>query len=110
MNPAAKHDVFEAIADPTRRKILRLLSEKNLPIAGIVDQFSVSRTAIVKHLTILTNASLVREEKRGREKIYSINPEPLTEVKQWLSYFDRFWDNKLAILKYTVETNQNKEK
>jgi len=109
MSSAARHDVFDAIADPTRRKILHLLSEKNLPINEIVDQFPVTRTAIVKHLTILSNASLVKGEKKGREKIYKLNPEPLTEVKQWLSYYERFWDNKLAMLKYAVESDQDKE-
>jgi len=51
----------------------------------------------------------VKGEKKGREKIYKLNPEPLTEVKQWLSYYERFWENKLAMLKYAVESDQDKE-
>ncbi|WP_075983064.1 ArsR/SmtB family transcription factor [Bacillus massilinigeriensis] len=100
---AVKHDVFQAIADPTRREVLRLLSKKELPISEITSHFSISRTAIAKHLHILSEAELVSGKKVGREKIYQLHPEPLTELKQWLSYYEQFWDNKLAVLKYVVE-------
>ncbi|MDQ0226492.1 ArsR/SmtB family transcription factor [Metabacillus niabensis] len=103
---AEKHDVFQAIADPTRRKILQLLSEQELPISKISSHFPMSRTAIVKHLTILSEAELVRGERKGREKIYQLHPEPLTEVKQWLSYYEQFWTNKLSILKYMFEHDE----
>ncbi len=103
---AEKHDVFQAIADPTRRKILQLLSEQELPISKISSHFPMSRTAIVKHLTILSEAELVSGERKGREKIYQLNPEPLTEVKQWLSYYEQFWTNKLSILKYMFEHDE----
>jgi len=106
---AKKHDVFQAIADPTRRQVLQLLAEKELPISKITARFPVSRTAIVKHLQILTEAELVHGQKVGREKIYRLQTESFTELKQWLSYFDQFWDNKLSMLKYTVE-NSNKDK
>ncbi|WP_338780282.1 metalloregulator ArsR/SmtB family transcription factor [Metabacillus sp. FJAT-52054] len=100
---AEKHDVFQAIADPTRRKVLQLLSEKELPISEITSHFPISRTAIVKHLHILSEAKLVKGRKAGREKLYSLQPEPLAEVKDWLSYYERFWKNKLSMLKYLVE-------
>jgi DNA-binding transcriptional ArsR family regulator len=102
---AAKHDVFQAIADPTRREVLLLLSQKELPISEITAHFSISRTAIVKHLHILSEAQLVSGRKIGREKKYRIHPEPLTEVMQWLDYFERFWQNKLSILKHIVEND-----
>ncbi|WP_078382082.1 ArsR/SmtB family transcription factor [Sutcliffiella halmapala] len=102
---ALKHDVFQAIADPTRREILRLLSNDELAISEITAQFPISRTAIAKHLTVLSEASLVSGKKVGREKIYQLNPEPLTEVSQWLSYYEQFWNNKLAILKHLVEND-----
>lgn len=100
---AEKHDVFQAIADPTRRKVLQLLSKKELPISEITSHFPISRTAIVKHLHILSEAKLVKGRKEGREKLYSLQPEPLAEVKDWLSYYERFWENKLSMLKYLVE-------
>ncbi|MED4531584.1 metalloregulator ArsR/SmtB family transcription factor [Metabacillus fastidiosus] len=102
---AAKHDVFQAIADPTRRAVLQLLANKELPISEITSHFSISRTAVVKHLHILSEAKLVSGKKVGREKIYQLQPEPLTEVQQWLSYYEQFWNNKLSILKHVVENN-----
>lgn len=103
---APKHDVFQAIADPTRRKVLKLLAERDLAISQISAHFPMSRTAIAKHLNILANAELVKGEKVGREKIYRLQPEPLTEVKQWLSYYEQFWNNKLSMLKYVVENDK----
>ncbi|WP_088034737.1 ArsR/SmtB family transcription factor [Evansella clarkii] len=106
---AAKHDVFQAIADPTRREVLRLLARNELAISEITSHFPISRTAIAKHLHILSEANLVSGKKAGREKIYQLHPEPLTEVKQWLSYYEQFWDNKLSILKHVVE-NDNEDR
>lgn len=105
---ASKHDVFQAIADPTRREVLRLLANKELAISEIAGYFPISRTAVTKHLHILSEANLVSGKKVGREKIYQLHPEPLTEVKQWLSYYEQFWQNKLSILKHIVENdNEN---
>ncbi|MEH7247277.1 metalloregulator ArsR/SmtB family transcription factor [Neobacillus niacini] len=101
--PAQKHDVFQAIADPTRREVLRLLAEKELPISEIAIHFPMTRTAIAKHLHVLSSAELVSGRKQGREKIYRLQPEPLTELKQWLSFYEKFWENKLSILKHIVE-------
>lgn len=98
-----KHDVFQAIADPTRREVLRLLAEKELPISEITSHFPISRTAIAKHLRILSEAELVSGRKVGREKIYRLHPEPLTELKQWLAFYEKFWENKLSMLKHIVE-------
>lgn len=100
---ARKHDVFQAIADPTRREVLRLLAEKERPISEISAHFPISRTAISKHLHILSEAELVKGKKAGRERIYHLQPEPLTELKKWLSYYEQFWNNKLQKLKYIVE-------
>ncbi|WP_025026947.1 ArsR/SmtB family transcription factor [Caldalkalibacillus mannanilyticus] len=103
MSALHKYDVFQAIADPTRRKILELLAEKELPVTVISQHFPMSRTAVSKHLKILSESRLVSVEKVGREKRYMLQPESFTELKQWLSYFDLFWDNKLAMLKHMVE-------
>ncbi|PFE03556.1 ArsR family transcriptional regulator [Bacillus cereus] len=103
---AAKYDVFQAIADPTRREVLRLLTEKELPISKITDHFPMSRTAVAKHLHILSEAKLVSGRKVGREKIYRLQPEPLAELQEWLSYYEQFWNNKLSMLKYVVENEE----
>lgn len=100
-----KYDVFQAIADPTRREVLRLLAEKERSIAEITTYFNVSRTAVAKHLHVLESAQLVKNIKSGREKIYSLHAEPLSELQEWLAYYERFWDNKLSRLKYIVEND-----
>ncbi|MBT2606261.1 DNA-binding transcriptional ArsR family regulator [Peribacillus frigoritolerans] len=105
MSASEKHDVFQAIADPTRRKVLQLLAEGDLPISEITSHFSMSRTAIAKHLHILSEAELVSGRKVGREKRFRLQPEPLAELKQWLSFYDQFWDNKLSILKHVIESS-----
>ncbi|MGG2092146.1 metalloregulator ArsR/SmtB family transcription factor [Bacillus sp. S13(2024)] len=104
---AETYDVFQAIADPTRREVLRLLAEKELPISEITSHFPISRTAVTKHLHILSEAKLVSGKKVGREKIYQLQLEPLQELKQWLSFYEQFWNNKLSILKHVVENGEN---
>ncbi|MFC0213975.1 ArsR/SmtB family transcription factor [Paenibacillus chartarius] len=101
--PSPKHDVFQAIADPTRRSLLRLLEEQELPVTVISSHYPISRTAVSKHLRILTEAGLVKERKVGRETRYRMEPEPLLELKRWLDHYERFWENKLAALKRFVE-------
>jgi len=105
VSASEKHDVFQAIADPTRRKVLQLLAEGDLPISEITSHFSMSRTAIAKHPHILSEAELVSGRKVGREKRFRLQPEPLAELKQWLSFYDQFWDNKLSILKHVIENS-----
>ncbi len=107
MSALPKYDVFQAIADPTRRDILKILAEKERPISDITSHFSMSRTAIAKHLHVLSEAQLVSGQKVGREKRYRLQPESFEELKDWLSYFDRFWDNKLAQLKYLIEDKED---
>ena len=102
---AQKYDVFQAIADPTRREVLKLLAHKELPISEITSHFPMSRTAIAKHLHILSEANLVSGQKVGREKRYHLQPETFQELKDWLSYYDQFWNNKLSMLKYVVEND-----
>lgn len=104
-NSAETYDVFQAIADPTRREVLRILAEKELPISKITSHFTMSRTAVAKHLHILSEAKLVSGRKVGREKLYHLQPEPLEELKQWLSYYEQFWNNKLSMLKHVVEND-----
>lgn len=103
-----KHDVFQAIADPTRRSIIKLLAGigKEMSIAAIVEHFPVSRTAITKHLQVLSDAGLVSSRKVGRETRYKLQPAPLAELKQWLSYFEEYWETKLLNLKEYVEQDE----
>jgi DNA-binding transcriptional ArsR family regulator len=100
-----KHDVFQAIADPTRRQVLKLLREQELPVTVISGHFPMSRTAVSKHLRILADAGLVKERKVGRETRYRLEAEPLMVLKRWLSYYERYWENKLNALKRFVESD-----
>ena len=103
--PALKHDVFQAIADPTRRRMLTLLADKEMPIAAISECFPITRTAVNKHLHVLSDAGLVSSKKVGRETRYKLQPEPLVEIKQWLNFFEQYWDEKLFALKMFVESD-----
>ncbi len=99
-----KRDVFVAIADPTRRQLIRLLAEADeLPLHELTDQFQMGRTAVSKHLTILKEADLVTNRKSGRETRYRLNPAPLQEVKDWLSYYEQFWNERVSLLKNILE-------
>lgn len=103
------HDVFQAIADPTRRSLLKLLANKEMSIASITECYPISRTAVNKHLQVLFDAQLVSSQKVGRETRYTLQPEPLLELQDWLTFFEQYWVNKLSALKEYVEADHNDE-
>ena len=100
-------DVFSAIADSNRRKILNLLADEELAVNSITEKFKISRPAISKHLKILLKSNLVIPAQKGRERYYSLNVEPLNQIKNWLKLYDKFWDKKLNALKNLVEKKNN---
>ncbi len=106
-NPASapKRDVFQAIADPTRRRLLEMLVDREMPVTLISGHFPMTRAAVSKHLRILAEAGLVTERKIGRETRYRAEVGPLLELKRWLAYYERYWDNKLSLLKHYVESD-----
>ena len=91
-------DVFAAIGDPTRRQVLDILSVNDLAAGEIAAHFRVSRPAVSQHLHVLRRAKLVAVQRRGREHIYRLNPEPLQAVYDWIEHYEKFWNNKLAAL------------
>ncbi|MEE2690014.1 MAG: metalloregulator ArsR/SmtB family transcription factor [Pseudomonadota bacterium] len=95
--------VFRALADPTRRAIIEMLAEKPRSIGEIAARFDVTRPAIAKHLRILEEGDVIAVEAKGRERINSLSPAALKTAFDWLGYFDRFWDERLALLKDLVE-------
>ena len=99
-------DVFSAIADSSRRIILMLLADEELTVNSITEEFKMSRPAISKHLKVLLKSNLVIPRQEGRERYYSLNVEPLNQVRNWLKFYDKFWDNKLNALKNYVENKQ----
>ncbi len=98
-------DVFLAIADPTRRKILGLLSANDMTVNSLAKHFPVSRPAISKHLKVLNQAGLVTEQKIGRERYYHLQPEPLIVVYDWIMTYEKFWKERLAKLKTYLDKN-----
>jgi DNA-binding transcriptional ArsR family regulator len=101
---------FRALADPTRRQILKHLSEEELPIGDLVDRFDITRAAVKKHLTILEEGNLISVHAQGRERINRLEPQNLRAVTDWLDYFSRFWDGKLGKLKQAIENDQENSK
>jgi DNA-binding transcriptional ArsR family regulator len=100
-------DPFHAVADPTRRAILDRLRRGEAPVTELASGFAISRPAVSKHLRVLRDARLVHERRGGadgRQRIYSITPEPLGEVAAWVQGYDDFWPANLESLKRHLES------
>ena len=97
--------VFAALADPTRRAILQRLATGDMAAGHIAGAFPISRPAVSKHLRILRQAALVQEERRGRQRVYRLNAQPLREVDHWLNPYRAFWEKNLVSLKRHVEAH-----
>jgi DNA-binding transcriptional ArsR family regulator len=95
--------VFRAIADPTRREILKLLRGQRYTVGEIASNFSVSRPAISKHLRVLRSAGLVVSERRGTARRCTLNARPLRAVDAWLRDYETFWAQALHGLKSYME-------
>lgn len=91
-------DVFEAIAEPNRRKILGLLQSAELPAGAVVDAMGLSQPGVSKHLKLLREAGLVRVRADGQRRLYRIEPAKLAEIEAWLEPYKRFWRGKLDAL------------
>ncbi|MBV8255987.1 MAG: winged helix-turn-helix transcriptional regulator [Chitinophaga sp.] len=104
-----RRDVFQAIADPTRREIIQLLAGNSLNLNSIAENFSVSRPAISKHIRILTECGLVGIRTAGRERICYANLQGLREVADWTAKYQEFWNTKLDALGDFLE-HQKKHK
>jgi DNA-binding transcriptional ArsR family regulator len=96
-------EVFQALADPTRRAILALLRQGSQPVGSIARDFPISRPAISKHLRVLRDAELVTEVKVGRNRLYELNAGPLRNVDDWLAHYRHMWQHQLSNLKRYVE-------
>lgn len=100
-------DVYDAVADPTRRQLLQMLADvEELPLHEITPHFQIGRTAVSKHLAILKDADLVITRKVGRETRYRLNATPLQEIQDWVSYYEGFWKERMAKLKLLLEEKQ----
>ncbi|PZF74332.1 ArsR/SmtB family transcription factor [Taibaiella soli] len=89
-----RRDVFQAIADPTRRAIIALIALQAMTPNAIAEHFDCSRQAVSKHLQILTECELVKQEQNGREIYYQLEVEKMKEVDKWLEQFRKIWETK----------------
>jgi DNA-binding transcriptional ArsR family regulator len=89
-----RRDVFQAIADPTRRAILTLIAFQAMTPNALAEHFDTSRQAVSKHIQILTECKLVKQEQTGREIYYHFNPTKMKEVDKWLEPFRQLWDER----------------
>jgi len=97
------HDVFGALANPVRRRILELLRDRPRAAGDIASEFDVNRPAISEHLQALRNAGLVSEVARGRQRFYHLNATALSEVGDWLHPFERYWQERMQALNDTLK-------
>src|SRR5699024_9592028 len=99
LNGKVEGDVYVAIADDNRRKMIYLLAnEIELPLYRITPHFKMGRTAVSKHLTILRKAGLVKSRRVGRETRYQFNGMPLKEVQDWVTFYEEFWTERITKL------------
>ena len=109
MRPDRTDAVFSALADPTRRQVIRALSEQGPSTAtGLAANLPVTRQAVTKHLSALANAGLVTSSRRGREKLYQISPRPLTDAVSWMADLGARWDERLAALERQVARRRSR--
>jgi DNA-binding transcriptional ArsR family regulator len=93
-----RRDVFQAIADPTRRAIINMIARQPLNLNAVAEQFDVSRPAISKHIKILTQCGLITIKQQGRERYCEAKLQQLNEVSQWVEQYRVFWNKKLDAL------------
>jgi len=93
-----RRDPWQALADPTRRRIIEVLSEDSMTINQIADQFEISRPAISKQVKILSESKLIQVQQSGRERSCTLTLGGLEEVHHWVAQYERFWLNKLDAL------------
>ena len=89
-----RRDVFQAIADPTRRAILSLIALQAMTPNAVAEHFNSTRQAVSKHIKILTECQLLQQQQNGREIYYHFNPQKMKEVDQWLEQFRQQWESR----------------
>ncbi|WP_284974266.1 MULTISPECIES: metalloregulator ArsR/SmtB family transcription factor [unclassified Arthrobacter] len=103
-------DVFGALANPSRRTILDSLLQGPLSAGDLTGRLELSRSSASEHLTVLKEAGLIREERKGRHRIYHLQPAGLQEVSGWLKHYEQYWNRRLDALADLLDTDpQNKE-
>jgi DNA-binding transcriptional ArsR family regulator len=105
-----RRDVFQAIADPTRRAILALVALQAMTPGAIAENFNSSRQTISKHIQILTECELLNQTQTGREIYYHFNPQKMKEVDLWLETFRKIWESRFDKMDNILKQNKNQYK
>jgi DNA-binding transcriptional ArsR family regulator len=105
-----RRDVFQAIADPTRRAIIALVAAHALTPGAIAEHFDSSRQTISKHIQILTECELLKQEQNGREIYYHLNPKKMKTVADWLAPYQKLWEGRLSAMENLLTEIQSKKK
>src|SRR6186713_2404510 len=103
-----RRDVFQAIADPTRRAILVLVATQSMTAGAIAANFDTARPTVSKHLQILTECELLHQEQNGREIYYQLNPQKMKEVADFIEPFRRMWDERYNKLETVMKNYKRK--
>lgn len=107
-----RRDIFQAIADPTRRGIITLIALQAMTPNAIAENFNTTRQAVSKHLRILTECDLIKQEQKGREIYYSLEIDKMKEIDQWMEQFRAIWEtrfNQLDNLLATIKKKNNEQ-
>ena len=105
-----RRDIFQAIADPTRRAIIGLIALQAMTPNAIAENFNTTRQAISKHLRILTECELVKQEQQGREIYYSLHIEKMKEIDNWLNQYRKLWETRFNQLDNVLSTMKKQKK
>jgi DNA-binding transcriptional ArsR family regulator len=105
-----RRDIFQAIADPTRRAIITLIALQAMTPNAIADNFNTTRQSVSKHLRILKECELIRQEQQGREIYYSLEVERMKEIDKWLNQFRKIWETRYNQLDKVLSTMKKKKK
>ena len=104
-----RRDVFQAIADPTRRAILSLIALQAMTPNALAEHFDTSRQAVSKHIKILTECKLVKQEQSGREIYYHFNAKKMKEIDDWLKPFRNMWEDRFTSLDHVLKNLKSKK-
>jgi len=104
-----RRDIFQAIADPTRRAIIALIALQAMTPNALAEHFDTTRQAVSKHLKILTECELVTQEQKGREIYYSLELEKMKEIDEWLEQYRKIWETRFSQLEDVLETIKKKK-
>jgi DNA-binding transcriptional ArsR family regulator len=107
---APTRDIFQAIADPTRRQIIGMLARKSLNVNAIAKEFDITRQAVSLHVQFLNDCGLIVIKQQGRERYCEAKLEKLNEVTDWVNQYRKYWDNKLDSLQNYLAKIQNRKK